>query len=330
MKKYIIATLIFPFFACNRLEVDNLDFNVVAENNIVKAGQPVNFQFTGDPDYITFYSGEIGHRYEKRENTEISVEDIKTVNMSFSVKSKYGPDTEFIRVYLSTDFPGLTGDYQIDKDNIQTETYWTDITEQCGLRTMNETSTSNEISVSVNIDMKEYISGFVLAFRYLGHHSSSYQKTVTIGNFKMDGEYSNGVKTTYMSDINGLGFKPFDINPSNLDGDAYLFGTKGNNPKGTWDFSTINGGSVKITGGKNEDKNPTYAENDDWLISGKVVINKCDPETGVAIKNMNVNLPSYQYIYTVPGIYKATFDAGNITIDGESKVLREVEIIVEE
>ena len=66
--------------------------NVRYEGNIltVKKGTPVEFLFHGDPDYISFFSGEIGHQYIYRDRKEISVEDIVSCDFKFSIWAQYG------------------------------------------------------------------------------------------------------------------------------------------------------------------------------------------------------------------------------------------------
>ena len=73
--KFLILTLGTLLFASCEKELDRdltdvsvtvaTNENVRYEGNIltVKKGTPVEFLFHGDPDYISFFSGEIGHQY---------------------------------------------------------------------------------------------------------------------------------------------------------------------------------------------------------------------------------------------------------------------------
>lgn len=321
--------------SCNRLEVDNVDFNVEVESSIVKVGENVRFNFTGNPDYITFYSGEAGSRYEKRENTELSPEDVKNAILNFTVSAKAGSQKDFVKVYISQNFPGLSGEPDKDKllllneDNTLNTNYWKDITEECGLNDLNAIPNGNHSS-KVSFDINDYISGFVLAFRYIGLGSATGgQRTLIISNLNLEGEHIKDVKSVYLAGLYELEYEVFDINPSNLDRNHYFMGMDLPVPNGTWNLVNLANNSVSISGGKPISTNPTFMDNDDWLISKVISINKCDPDKGYAIKNMNIDLNFYEYKFTESGVYKVTFEAGNITIDGESKIVREIEITVE-
>lgn len=70
MKKiFLFPVLLLLLSACNKKEVAAPGFGVTTEKNVTtfKAGDEVNFLFSGNPDYITFYSGEAGHMYEFRD-----------------------------------------------------------------------------------------------------------------------------------------------------------------------------------------------------------------------------------------------------------------------
>ncbi|MFR4236049.1 MAG: DUF5017 domain-containing protein [Alistipes onderdonkii] len=45
--------------------LEDVSFGVTPDSgNVYEAGKEVYFNFSGNPDYITFYSGEVGHKYE--------------------------------------------------------------------------------------------------------------------------------------------------------------------------------------------------------------------------------------------------------------------------
>lgn len=63
-KQYlIIFTVLFSISCSKDLVVDEPDFNVSVTEANVKLGQPVVFNIQGNPDIITFYSGELGNDY---------------------------------------------------------------------------------------------------------------------------------------------------------------------------------------------------------------------------------------------------------------------------
>lgn len=66
-KIFLLPLILLVITACNKKEVTEPDFNVSTSQTTFKAGEPVDFQFSGNPDYITFYSGEAGREYQYRD-----------------------------------------------------------------------------------------------------------------------------------------------------------------------------------------------------------------------------------------------------------------------
>ena len=68
MKKNLIITfitaLLLCLISCGEV-LEDVSFGVTPDSgNVYEAGKEVYFNFSGNPDYITFYSGEAGHKYE--------------------------------------------------------------------------------------------------------------------------------------------------------------------------------------------------------------------------------------------------------------------------
>ena len=74
-----------------------MEVGVVTDSNVsfdgktvtVKKGSPVTFSFDGDPDFITFFSGEIDHEYRFRNRTEMQIEDIEKCEINFDMIAQY-------------------------------------------------------------------------------------------------------------------------------------------------------------------------------------------------------------------------------------------------
>ena len=68
MKKNLIITFITALLLCLTScgeVLEDVSFGVTPDSgNVYEAGKEVYFNFSGNPDYITFYSGEAGHKYE--------------------------------------------------------------------------------------------------------------------------------------------------------------------------------------------------------------------------------------------------------------------------
>lgn len=72
-KIFLFPVLFLVITACNKNGVVAPNFNVTTDKTTFQANTDVNFLFTGNPDYITFYSGETGHVYEFRDRVTAGV-----------------------------------------------------------------------------------------------------------------------------------------------------------------------------------------------------------------------------------------------------------------
>lgn len=81
----------------------------------VKSGTPVEFHFNGDPDFLTFYSGEAGKEYKYRERTTVDEGEVETSTLKFKLTPQYGKPENILTMYVSADFPGLEkGNFEVD------------------------------------------------------------------------------------------------------------------------------------------------------------------------------------------------------------------------
>ena len=70
-------------------------------------------------------------------------------------------------------------------------------------------------------------------------------------------------------------------------------------------------------------------DNEDWLISSPLHLDKVSPDRGVAIKDISERLDNFTYIYSKPGVYRAVFMAVNAAGDKQEKTLKEVNITIQ-
>lgn len=323
---YIGFLAISLFASCNELEPEDVDFDVTVETTTVKAGEPVIFNFEGNPNFITVYSGDEGHKYANRNRTEIDASDIEKTTMSFTYLSKSvstGHKDHF-NIYLSADFPGLSlKDAAADNTLIHNHA-WNDITEECLGGITDGSATATDIE---EIDLSDYPEGFVLAFRYQGKKEITLQRTVVVSNLKIVNKLKNGkLLETEGADID---FSVFDTYPSNADGDPYLKVVSGSVATGTWNLTNWHKNEFRMVGSTRAA--PVSADNDDWLISQRLEISAaCDPDKGEVIKDISRRATSYEHVYNTPGTYTVTFLAGNSNIEGEKMVIKEMIIEVKE
>ena len=299
-------------------QTDNV--STVGDTIVVKAGEPVNFLFSGDPDFITFYSGEAGSKYIYRDRTEVAAEDIESSTLSFKVWYQYGkmpdmtqPDaTSLVSMFISNDFPGLAKN-NFTADSALVDGYrWNALVADAD---MPQTIQGSEAKADAyTIDMKDYATTtFTLAIRYCsksvamkadGVSSVSAQPKAYFSGMTIVNKMKDGTTTKlYASD--------FGLTPANMF--CHLNLTDQKTMTGSFFIHSSAAGT-----------HYKYA----WLVSNPIKMNLCSPDKGVAIKSTNNDLGNYSYTYDTPGVYKATFVATNANYKNTSSVIKEVNVKV--
>lgn len=322
MKKNILIlislALLLSFSACESELDKKVEFNIHPTSQgavidgdilIVSKSEPVVFHISGNPDFISFYSGEAGHEYSKRNQTEIPIDEI-TSTLKFTGFAQYGVIPNTMSVYLSTSFSGLIGKGNKAADSLRIEQNdWIDITALCNLPT-----TSNGTS-DVEIPVDEYLGKrLTIAFLYHTTQNASTQPTWEIRDLKI---VNTETKTGQKSELpaTSMGFNPFDMY---VIGDlAYNSGTG----PGIW-----NTNATRLRISSSPAGNPM---NKDWIISMPFVINSRQVDKGVGIKTITDNVvESYSYTYQKEGVYTVTFVGSNANVEHISESVKNITIKV--
>ncbi len=133
-----------------------LKFDVTYEDRIYRVDEPIDFTIEGNAEEIYFYSGEVGSRYEFRnEGEKIAIDNVKVTFESARSNLKV-PCHRWIMI--SNDF---NGEYKSEAA-IKAAT-WTDITHRFTL------ASDNQRTKSGTIDLTRYTKQgpFYFAFRYI-------------------------------------------------------------------------------------------------------------------------------------------------------------------
>ena len=99
MKTYSIYTILISALvmtSCNKemtKGLEDVSVSVTPGANVtvdgltvtVNRGEPVVFNINGEPDFVTFYSGETGHQYTYKDRYETQVEDILSSKLKFNI-----------------------------------------------------------------------------------------------------------------------------------------------------------------------------------------------------------------------------------------------------
>jgi hypothetical protein len=271
------------------LKPDPIAFNATTTNSDYQVGDTVDFSLSGNPDMITFYSGEAGANYDYRERTSAE----GTPQMQFTSYAQYGTQTNTLALLVSSDF---TGEYT--EEGISKAT-WTDITSEATL------STGADNTPSGIIDLSRFNTGdkpVFVAFKYTGATGST-QRTWTIKNFGIDLSMQDG-SVSSIANLVSAEWKAVNVK----------------NPVKGW---VISASQLQMAGGTAD-----MEDNEDWLITTRLYLSKVSPDRGVPIKDISQRLDHFYYIYSKPGTYKAVFAAFNAIGDKQKSTLKEVDITV--
>lgn len=283
--------------ACNKVEVATPDFEVTTLSKTVKAGAELTFEFAGDPDQISFYSGEPLSDYAYKSGRVLNAEGL---DMSFTTTVQYGGQKDQLSILTSTNF---NGNYVIE--DIKKAT-WTDITAEYALATSTTQKTwgPKDLKSMMVAGKPVYI-----AFRYttLPQAVNGAQRTWTIRAFEVNTNTALGVQA--LADHAGAGFKLVHDGPLEPG------------------RASVGSSSIALRGNTADTETPT----EDWVISKGITTGPIDmgPDRPIPIKGfVDTKTPDYKYIYANPGTYKATFVASNSNIYGAAEVVKQVEITV--
>lgn len=329
-----VFTLI-AFASCND-ELDkkvSMDVTATAENAemdgntlVVEKGRMVTFNISGNPDFITFFSGESGHEYEKRNLTETPIEEIGDSRLEFYTKTQYGSVATVantLKVYVSTTFEGLYKNDKVKDSTIVANAFadgtWIDITDLCEIP-----QAPNKTSDTISVSMNEYLGKrFAIAFKYETKDNSGNQPRWEVHNLKIiNTSKETGEELGFVGAAN-FGFTPLNMFATTND-DAYK--TVTNNTEGVWNLNNLQGNSPYMFIHSSGSGKPLKHV---WLISSAVVINGRQPDAGVGIKTISNNpVTNYNHTYEKAGEYTVTFIAKNANFENTSEVKKELKIKV--
>lgn len=307
MKKALLYTAITLLaFACKKLDdVKSPEFDVTTEKTSYKVGEQVDFNFTGDVDIISLYSGTIGNDYDYTEGRILT----SKFKINFETQTIDGTQADQIAILLSKDF---TKDYSINGVNKAT---WIDVSSKFRLATLAD----NRLWVNSGFgDISEYLDLRKTETIYLAiKHRVRNQNLYGTGNI-------NRVRNLKVMAANDLGetniFTHSIVNwnlfstPNKMLGRAALEATQ---------MTLRNGFGAAYV-----------AENtEDWVVSIPINITPTidmGPDLAIGVKNLAEKMPkSYAKTFSKAGTYKVVFKAINQNIEGRKEVIKQLNITIE-
>lgn len=293
---FLVIALILLISGCNKKEVTPIDFNVTTAATTYKAGDSVVFNFTGNPDFITFYSGESGHQYLYATRDFAAGTPI----LQFNSYRQYGIHDSTLHIMVSRNFANSYTTGGVDSAT------WTDITGRAILSTGTNQTPSGAIDLSGFTG--EDNAPLYIGFKYHDTtNGSSSLRTWTITDLTLNTVLVDS-SVLSVATLATAGWKDVTyLTPAA----AWIITTTGTSP-----LLKINGGAA---GGP---------ENYNWVISGPLYTNKVSPDAGVALKNISAKLSQYVYQFAEPGVYDVTFSAVNENVYGREQKVKTIRITV--
>lgn len=311
MKNILFLLIILIFFSCKK-EVDDITFSVELDTtNGLEAGKPVIFNIKGNPNYITFYSGEPGSAYQYKNLTNLSEPDMKAF-LRFTGKVENAAANNTLSVLISDSFTGLVANnYKTDSTSI-VDHQWHTITPSTDLPIIQNQEKK------LDIDITSYLNKPVtLAFRYATvPHVTIPQPKWTISDFRIVLKLTSGYEKESQDSLR-RGFLPFDFNNKAA---PYTIGAVA----GRWNIAANQKGFVMT----NTAAGLTQVSNLDYVISRPMILNEVSPDAGVAIKSVKDRIERYSYVFNNPGTYQVAFVAKNATGKAEKEIIKYLTINV--
>ena len=310
MKKIIftLSVLGLSLAACseNEIQVPN-DFTVSATKVKYKLSDSVQFKISGVPDNITFYSGEPGKEYDKR---DLFSSDEGTLTLQFNSQTRAGATLpRNIAVLVSTDFNGEYTEQGVKAAK------WTDITNRAVLPA-NTASNADVVSGEINLDdLKVKDKPMYLAFRYVSENAAGTAQ-----------RYWNMGRMFLINKVPGNG--DFEITSTIEKGLFQVVEFEGADNK--WTINTGTATSHRLIHTANA---INTQPDDDWVISRgfQVFQTLGNKKNAVNVKSIAGGTPeTFSWLYSAPGTYKATFIALNGNRDIQKEIVKEVWVTIEQ
>lgn len=301
--------------SCSKsLSIGDETFDVQIEKTSFAAGDTAKFSFAGNPDVISFYSGEVGKRYEYRGRTSAD----GTPLLRFRTIRANGSQDNSLSLMVSNNFEGaLVGDTAATITRI-INAAWTDITSRATFSTGGSSAV-----VSGNIDLSDFSSQskpVFIAFKYNGYTGSAQNKW-TVDSFTVRNTLADG--TSYVI----ANMNAFNISYTNYGVATFspgFFACKVSNNY-NWNIGST---SLVITGATSA--GAATAPSEAWVITGPIDLKKVTPDMGVQVKNFSRSTADlkYNYPYNTPGEYNAVFSGGKVSIDESQYSTKYFRIVV--
>ena len=294
--------------ACTKTSVDAPNnFTVSVSKTTYSVNDTVVFNLTGNPDFITFYSGMPHSKYQYASDTTLQADSnvLSFSTVSTAVSATTQPwSANNISLLYSTNFSGI-----MDSTNIRMAS-WTDISSKATLANGAATVPSG----SIRLD--SLVAGntpLYLAYRYKSDTSMPryLSRKWTLSAFNIKNYFPD---TTYYS-------------ANNFTGGGFYTASLAN-PFDVWTYGNVSSLTQTMTFNA-----PAVGSlpDEDWAISRPFNLSQYPPDLGIVIKNISQShFTTYKMTqsYKTPGTYIVTFVARNQYNGDYQTVVRQVTLTI--
>jgi hypothetical protein len=313
MKNLIILSAIAVLFSSclkQKEEPKTPEFEVSTTKASYKLGESTIFNFTGNPDYITFYSGEQGANYVNKDRYTAT----GIPKLQFTSARNAGAQANSLKVMVSSNFAGLGADSATTAANINAAT-WTDITAKATLAT-----TATAVA-SGAIDLSEFLAGdkpIYIAFKY-NATTGSIQNKWTITGLTVTNTLPDATVYT-IANLSAAAITNYSV--------ATLFSPGWVPYKyiGPYNWVVTAGSSLVITGAATAAAATTSSET--WTFTGPVTLNRVTNDVGTAIKESSLRINTSNYTFKSAGTFNVNFVATNANVFGRQEVVKQVQVTI--
>jgi hypothetical protein len=281
---------------------DRYAFDATILSSSISVNDSAKFLFSENPDVLSFYSGEIGRKYEFKDRDMLSGGSLK---MKFDSRV-INKAADTLDVLVSSNFSGVydsAGVTNASWKKITNKFYFPTATTALSTYVFSGAGATDLVDISDSIVSSQ---AFFLAFRYDITKNNNIEWNVRqVGMYNLFSPGTPTVKVIDSATFNSGSFKAITI------GEATSKWTN-SSPN----FKCINTTSA-VLGARH------------WYISKILNPNAVTPDLPVVLKNISQNpLKSFSYKYATPGTYKVVMVASYFRKNLEKKYLKEFTVVV--
>ena len=304
MKNILIAIIVFSALIATSCQTEKLapEFSVsvnpvqidslMHDTIVVDVNIPIEFQLSGNPDIITFFSGETTHMFQYRERIQAT----GTPKLDFTYNSRQVAADQRIDLLASANFSG-----HYDSISIRSA-QWDTITPP----DMKAYINTNVNKVMSTTDLTKYNGNPVFfAYRLIINSSTRYSYP-TISSLLIRNYLTEGSASTVVDGFNAAGMSFVTLSENGAWKSNYGGTTSGNT---IWKVSsnTLTVNTVPFAAPSNLDGK----KHELWAITKAIYLDSTMPDIGVSAKNLFEPVSNYKYTYTKAGVYTVTFVASH-------------------